>query len=93
VHENAHLPITPTELAGVSVRAPQVAFQRTLGMPPLAHLRTIRLDRVHDELRRTPAGTTSVAEIARRWGFAHHGRFSARNAERLGEQPSDILRR
>lgn len=95
VHEHAHLPLTPTELAevaGLSVRALQDAFQRTLGMPPLAYLRQVRLDRAHAELGAADPTSTSVGEVARRWGFAHLGRFSAYYAERFGVPPSETLR-
>jgi len=95
VHEHAHLPITSTELAAeanLSLRALQVAFARLLGVTPNAYIRSVRLDRVRGELRHGEPGRTVVAEVARRWGFAHAGRFSAAYAERFGEYPSDTLR-
>lgn len=96
IEENAHLPLTPTELAqvaGLSVRALQDAFQRTLDMPPLAYLRQVRLDRAHADLEAADPAAVTVAGVAGRWGFAHLGRFSAYYAERFGERPSDTLRR
>jgi transcriptional regulator GlxA family with amidase domain len=35
---------------------------------------------------------TTVAEIAARWGFAHHGRFAALYQESYGHAPSHSLR-
>lgn len=36
---------------------------------------------------------TTVAAIARRWGFAHLSRFAQRYHAEFGEQPSETLRR
>lgn len=96
IHENPHLPLTVAgiaEVAGLSVRALQEAFQRTLGMSPLAHLRQVRLDRARDDLVAGSPGAITVRDIAGRWGFAHPGRFSTAYARRFGEHPRDTLRR
>ena len=96
VHENAHLPIGPVEIAAaahLSVRGLQVAFQRVLGTTPLQYLRDVRLDRVRTDLRLADPARTSVADVARGWGFGHLGRFSAAYAARFGEYPSDTLGR
>jgi len=37
--------------------------------------------------------TTTIGDVARYWGFAHAGRFSAAYAEQHGEYPRDTLRR
>ncbi|MBT1624152.1 AraC family transcriptional regulator [Curtobacterium flaccumfaciens pv. oortii] len=96
VHEHAHLPITSTDLAEVaslSLRALQQAFQRQLGVSPNGYLRGVRLDRVRDELLHADPAGTSIADVARQWGFAHAGRFSAAYLERHGEYPRDTMRR
>ncbi|NRG39509.1 AraC family transcriptional regulator [Rathayibacter sp. VKM Ac-2835] len=96
VHENAHLPIGPIEIAAaahLSVRGLQVAFQRLLGTTPLQYVRDVRLDRVHADLRLGDPTRSSVALTARRWGFGHLGRFSAAYASRFGEYPSSTLGR
>lgn len=96
IHERAHLPLTPTDIAeaaDLSVRGLQEAFQRGLGVTPLGYLRQVRLDRVHAELAEIDPELTSVADVAKRWGFAHLGRFSAAYVERFGEYPSRTLRR
>lgn len=95
VHEHAHLPITSTDLASLanlSLRALQTAFGRVLGMSPNAYIRQVRLERIRTELRRADPATTNVADVARYWGFAHAGRFSAVYAAQYGEYPSDTLR-
>ncbi|MBF4615730.1 helix-turn-helix transcriptional regulator [Curtobacterium sp. VKM Ac-1376] len=94
MHAFAHTPVTTTEVAehvGLSVRGLQQAFQRQVGIAPNAMLRGIRLDRVHEELRRASVGELTVASVAQRWGFAHLGRFSGAYAARFGQYPRDTL--
>jgi AraC-like DNA-binding protein len=94
MHAFAHTPVTTTDVAqhvGLSVRGLQQAFQRQVGVAPNAMLRGIRLDRVHEELRRASAGDLTVASVALRWGFAHLGRFSGAYATRFGQYPRDTL--
>jgi len=97
LRENAHR-ATGTDAAaaaaGLSVRGLQQAFRRTLGVTPTQYLRGVRLERVHAELlAATPGGGTLVSEVARRWGFAHLGRFAGTYQQRWGEHPTDTLRR
>ncbi|MBO0982705.1 helix-turn-helix transcriptional regulator [Rathayibacter sp. SD072] len=94
MHAHAHLPLAIEDIAthtGVSVRGLQALFRRELDLTPLDYLRRIRLDRVHAELRTLDHGTTTVGEIAGRWGFTHLGRFSAHYAARFGEYPKTTL--
>lgn len=78
------------QAAGVSMRALQVAFQRFKDTTPLNYLRQLRLDGARDGLS-TPSGET-VAEVAKKWGFAHMGRFSDLYKMAYGELPSDTRR-
>ena len=81
------------EAAGVGARALQRAFRRALDVTPLGHLRAVRLDRAHHELRAAdPGDGTTVAAAAARWGFGHPGRFAADYRARFGCSPSDTLR-
>jgi len=96
VHANAHLPVTVSDLAAVadlSVRALQDSFQRIYDTTPMTYLRTVRLDRARQELEQLEPGSTTVAEVARRWGFTHLGRFSGAYVARYGEYPKVTLRR
>lgn len=89
-------PWTVGELAQavhISVRALQSAFTRAMGISPMRHLREVRLARVHAELLRAHAETTTVTEIAARWGFTHHGHFASRYRAKFGEPPGHTLRR
>jgi AraC-like DNA-binding protein len=88
-------PLTVSSLAascGVSVRALQSGFRRHLGTSPMAHLRDVRLRGAHGELRSADPSSDTVAAIARRWGFAHLGRFASAYEARYGQTPGRTLR-
>ena len=91
---NAHRPIATAEIAeaaGLSLRSLQAAFRREYDVTATDYLRSIRLDRVRQELRDAEPGLATVAEVARRWGFTHLGRFAASYTSRFGEYPSVTL--
>ncbi|ROR83562.1 Helix-turn-helix domain-containing protein [Plantibacter flavus] len=91
---NAHRPMGTDEIAaaaGISLRSLQAAFRREYGVTATDYLRSIRLDRVRQELRDAEPGLATVAEVARRWGFTHLGRFAASYTTRFGEYPSVTL--
>lgn len=93
-HDPAH-PWSVAELAAevsVSVRSLQEAFRRSLDTTPMAYLRHLRLEKVHEELVTAEPGTVNVTEAAARWGFAHLGRFAAAYRSEYAERPSDTLR-
>jgi AraC-like DNA-binding protein len=95
-HENAHLPLTPVDLAraaDLSARGLQQAFQRLFDMTPHGYIRQVRLLKVREELLRSHPDTTLIADVASAWGFGHAGRFSAAYAAEFGEYPRDTLRR
>ena len=92
---HADEPLTPGELARVgcmSVRALHATFRDELGVPPMAHLRRIRLDHVRAELLRGEAARR-ISDVAMRWGFFHPSRFARQYRERFGELPSDTAQR
>lgn len=94
----AHLtePITVPEIAaaaGVSVRGLQMAFLRQLEVAPLLHLRQLRLEAARSALVDEAAVGTTIADIARRFGYANSGRFSTHYRDEYGEAPSATLRR
>ncbi|GAA0592535.1 AraC family transcriptional regulator [Kribbella sandramycini] len=94
----AHLadPITVEEIAaaaGVGVRALQESFRRHLETTPTAYLRNLRLDQARADLLTGRPGTTSVTDVALRWGFVHLGRFAADYRKAFGESPRDTLLR
>lgn len=92
---NPHLPLTVSDIAatvGVSSRLLQLGFRKIHGTTPVAYLRQIRLEAIHDELSR-PENVLPVSEVALKWGFTHMGRFAAVYRSAFGLYPSDTVRR
>ena len=81
-----------TAVAGVSASALYAAFRQHRGYTPSEFLKNVRLRRVRDELIKFSPATTTVREVASRWGFNHVGRFSQEYRQRYGESPSETLR-
>lgn len=79
--------------ARLSVRGLQNAFARVLDTTPAAYVRGARLAAVRAELVAAEPPQTTVADVARRWGFAHLPRFAQHYRAEFGEQPSETLRR
>lgn len=90
----AHHPITIREIAAAaqcSVRALQIGFRRSRSCTPIDYLRTLRLQRVREDLL-DPTRPASVSLVAMRWGFVHMGMLAKRYREAFGESPSVTLR-
>jgi transcriptional regulator GlxA family with amidase domain len=81
-----------TDAAGIGARGLQIAFRRHVDVTPLEYLRRIRLDRAHRELQAAGPADATVGTIASRWGFPHHGNFSALYLRTYGRSPSMTLR-
>lgn len=77
--------------AGVSVRTLFEGFKQFRRTTPLAMLRNTRLEHARAELQRA-CPSTSVTDIALKWGFANGGRFAQSYRARFGELPSQTLR-
>ncbi|MGN8051203.1 helix-turn-helix transcriptional regulator [Curtobacterium sp. 22159] len=95
VHDHAREPIGTPEIAaaaGLSPRGLQQSLRRHLDQTPGELLRAVRLDGARADLKRGDRDGTSVADVARAWGFGHLGRFSATYRARFGELPSESLR-
>ena len=96
IHEQPDRPWSTATLAarvGVSARTLQEGFASTIGVPPMTHLRAIRLDRIHAELSTAEPGSVNVGTVAARWGFVHGGRFAAAYRRRFGCTPIETARR
>lgn len=94
---DAHLtePIGVHEMAavaGVSVRALQLAFRRRRGCSPMHWLVCRRLEAAR-ALLVAPAPDTSVTRVAAETGFFNFGRFASRYRALFGEYPSETLAR
>lgn len=79
------------QAAGVSARTLQDGFRKFRGYSPMQYLREQRMLAVRRELL-APSHSTSVTDIALKWGMNHLGRFSAYYASQFGERPSETLR-
>ncbi len=96
IEQHAHEPITVAQVAswaGVSMRALQQGFKRSLGATPHQIIQRTRLERAHDDL--VDASTddeATVASIGAKWGFPHAGRFAALYHARYNTYPSTTLR-
>ena len=78
--------------AGTSGRSLQMGFRQFRDMTPMEYLRRLRLNGARQELIDAMPGT-AVGTTAYRWGFPHHGLFSASYAKAFNESPSDTLRK
>ena len=96
IEERADDDIDLTDIADaahVGPRALQRAFRRSLDTTPLGYLRSIRLDRAHEQLLAADADDgTTVVGVATQWGFGHPGRFAGAYRARFGRSPSETLR-
>lgn len=79
------------QLAGVTERALQLAFRKAVGTTPAAYVRSVRLDRVHDELSAGLRPGATITDVAMRWGFFHPSRFAQHYRERFGVLPSQTV--
>lgn len=93
VHQDPSRPWTAGEMAelvGVSVRRMQQGFREYVGMTPIEYLADVRLTHVHADLADSTDSST-VSEIAARWGLMHNGRFAAAYRRKYGVPPSQTL--
>jgi AraC-like DNA-binding protein len=96
VEENAEEPVYMPELCaaiGVPERTLRVCCQEQLGMTPKHYLILRRMHLARRALRNGISATTSVTEVATRYGFWQFGRFAGEYKSLFGEAPSATLRR
>lgn len=96
VHDHAGEPIDVADIAAgadLSERGLQDLFRRRLAVTPMRYLREVRLDRTHLELAARRSTIVTVGDVARRWQFAHLGRFAAHYRARFGESPHETMAR
>lgn len=77
--------------AGISVRSLERALQRSYAMGPKRWITNTRLNTAHRHLRDPGTDDRTVAQIARRCGFQHAGRFSQAYRTLFGDYPHDVL--
>lgn len=81
------------EELGVPVRTLQTHVRRATQRTPSELLRDVRFRRARELLVEADPTRTTVAAVAQRCGFAHHGRFATEYRDRYGEAPATTLRR
>lgn len=77
--------------AGISVRALQQNFQRSLETSPQDYIKTVRLQGVRRELL-DPSSRRAIEDIASEWGFVNRGHFAKQYRRLFGELPSQTRR-
>ncbi|MDK9695789.1 MAG: helix-turn-helix transcriptional regulator [Siculibacillus sp.] len=78
--------------AGMSPRALQLGFRRTLNCTISEYVSQVRLANARASLS-DPENRRTVEEIARESGFNHPGYFATSFRKRYGESPRDVVRR
>lgn len=96
IDANPERPITLDHIAaaaGITGRALQYGFRRHYDTTPTGYLRQVRLERAHHELAAAgPGAGSTVAAIARKWGWANPAHFAAAYRQHYGQPPSHTLR-
>ena len=95
MEETADQPLYIPEICGaiqVSERTLQACCHEHLGMAPKRYLLLRRMALARKSLREQVAGTTSVTDIAMRYGFWDLGRFAVQYKALFDESPSATLR-
>ena len=96
IDENAHGVLSLADVAtavNVTPRALQAMFQRHRDCTPMEYVRQVRLHHAHLDLEAGQPETTSVTDVARRWGFGNAGRFSSVYRSAYGRSPQLTLGR
>ncbi len=96
IHEHIEEDISSSDLVsatGVSLRKLQYEFATHLGMGPMSKVRQEKLLRARDLLKVSDPKTTTVADIAARWGFFDRRYFTKVYKNEFGEWPSVTLNR
>ena len=91
---NLTRPVSRADLAavaGVSIRTLSRGFLKRHGTGPMGFLKARRLDAVYRQLLGAETGSTTVHEVAARYGFTHLGRFAMEFKQTFGESPSVTL--
>lgn len=68
------------------------SFKSLFGFTPDHFLRQLKLNLVHNDLKKNDPKHFTVSQIAQKWGFTHMGHFSCYYSELFGQVPSLTLR-
>lgn len=76
----------------ISRRTLHYGFIKVLGINPVTFLRYLRLNGARKEILSASSDSSTIGEIAARWGFWHMGMFATYYKQLFGENPSSTLR-
>lgn len=79
------------EAVNASERSLLSGFRQVFGISPKLYLKSLRLNRVRQDLRKATE-ETRITDIAFRWGLTHLSRFAADYRQMFGEYPHETLR-
>jgi len=77
----------------ISEKTLQNSFKSLFGFTPNHFLRQLKLNLVHNELKKSDPSQSTVSRIAQKWGFVHMGDFSRFYTALFCENPSQTLKR
>lgn len=77
----------------VSKKTLHNGFKSLFGFTPNHFLRQLKLNLVHNELKKSNPKESTVLRIAQKWGFMHMGNFSKCYSRLFGEIPSQTLKK
>jgi AraC-like DNA-binding protein len=95
IHRHAGADVSVNDVAAavhLTPRAVQYLFRRQLDTTPTEYMRRVRLHRAHQELLAGDRSSTTVTDIAQRWGFAHTGRFAVLYRQAYSQSPHTTLK-
>lgn len=90
---NPHTVRDLCRVANVSERTLQYAFRERFGMPPKSLLLALRLNGMRRELKSADPLSSTITDLAARWGFWHMSQFAADYRRFFGELPSETRNR
>lgn len=96
IDDNAYRDISPADIAAAAHVTPDVLnmlFHAQHEMSPSDYLRKVRMHHARAELAVSDPASTTVATIARRWGFGNLTRFAIAYRLAYGESPRTTLNR
>jgi AraC-like DNA-binding protein len=94
IDDNAHNAISLADMANAArVSAPtlKALFVRHRNCTPLQYLQQVRLAHAHRDLAAAHPETSTLADIARKWGFWRVGRFGKIYRRTYGDPPERAL--
>lgn len=77
----------------VSEKTLQNSFKSLFGFTPNYFFRQLKLNLIHNELKKSDPKQSTVSRTAQKWGFMHMGLFSKYYTDLFGENPSQTLKR